>query len=209
MFHQDRRETMDLFIDDVKQMIEQLEQGWMIQNLQAIIGQKVTIQLDETLLNPAIVVSVDGEELSRDYTYLVSEHRIYDQRTNDYLDEMFDLEIFRTIVERTYWEKLMYQYEETFREIASYYDTYENGEVLQRIIEINFSSSLAPVQTEVIRTFAKVYEEEKDLQKEVAQVEKKVDRVIKKEHERLEELQMRLKGVKKPSFLNRIKNLFK
>lgn len=209
MFHQDRRETMDLFIDDVKQMIEQLEQGWMIQNLQAIIGQKVTIQLDETLLNPAIVVSVDGEELSRDYTYLVSEHRIYDQRTNDYLDEMFDLEIFRTIVERTYWEKLMYQYEETFREIASYYDTYENGEVLQRIIEINFSSSLAPVQTEVIRTFAKVYEEEKDLQKEVAQVEKKVDRVIKKERERLEELQMRLKGVKKPSFLNRIKNLFK
>ena len=200
---------MDLFIDDVKQMIEQLEQGWMIQNLQAIIGQKVTIQLDETLLNPAIVVSVDGEELSRDYTYLVSEHRIYDQRMNDYLDEMFDLEIFRTIVERTYWEKLMYQYEETFREIASYYDTYENGEVLQRIIEINFSSSLAPVQTEVIRTFAKVYEEEKDLQKEVAQVEKKVDRVIKKERERLEELQMRLKGVKKPSFLNRIKNLFK
>ena len=209
MFHQDRRETMDLFIDDVKQMIEQLEQGWMIQNLQAIIGQKVTIQLDETLLNPAIVVSVDGEELSRDYTYLVSEHRIYNQRTNDYLDEMFDLEIFRTIVERTYWEKLMYQYEETFREIASYYDTYENGEVLQRIIEINFSSSLAPVQTEVIRTFAKVYEEEKDLQKEVAQVEKKVDRVIKKERERLEELQMRLKGVKKPSFLNRIKKLFK
>ena len=202
MFHQDRRETMDLFIDDVKQMIEQLEQGWMIQNLQAIIGQKVTIQLDETLLNPAIVVSVDGEELSRDYTYLVSEHRIYDQRTNDYLDEMFDLEIFRTIVERTYWEKLMYQYEETFREIASYYDTYENGEVLQRIIEINFSSSLAPVQTEV-------YEEEKNLQKEVAQVEQKVDRVIKKERERLEELQMRLKGVKKPSFLNRIKNLFK
>lgn len=200
---------MDLFIDDVKQMIEQLEQGWMIQNLQAIIGQKVTIQLDETLLNPAIVVSVDGEELSRDYTYLVSEHRIYDQRTNDYLDEMFDLEIFRTIVERTYWEKLMYQYEETFREIASYYDTYENGEVLQRIIEINFSSSLAPVQTEVIRTFAKMYEEEKDLKKEVAQVEKKVDRVIKKERERLEELQMRLKGVKKPSFLNRIKNLFK
>ena len=209
MFHQDRRETMDLFIDDVKQMIEQLEQGWMIQNLQAIIRQKVTIQLDETLLNPAIVVSVDGKELSRDYTYLVSEHRIYDQRTNDYLDEMFDLEIFRTIVERTYWEKLMYQYEETFREIASYYDTYENGEVLQRIIEINFSSSLAPVQTEVIRTFAKMYEEEKDLKKEVAQVEKKVDRVIKKERERLEELQMRLKGVKKPSFLNRIKNLFK
>lgn len=209
MFHQDRRETMDLFIDDVEQMIEQLEQGWMIQNLQAIIGQKVTIQLDETLLNPAIVVSVDGEELSRDYTYLVSEHRIYDQRTNDYLDEMFDLEIFRTIVERTYWEKLMSQYEEVFREIASYYDTHENGEVLQRIIEINFSSSLAPVQTEVIRTFAKVYEEEKDLQKEVAQVEKKVDRVIKKERERLEELQMRLKGVKKPSFLNRIKKLFK
>lgn len=200
---------MDLFIDDVEQMIEQLEQGWMIQNLQAIIGQKVTIQLDETLLNPAIVVSVDGEELSRDYTYLVSEHRIYDQRTNDYLDEMFDLEIFRTIVERTYWEKLMSQYEEVFREIASYYDTHENGEVLQRIIEINFSSSLAPVQTEVIRTFAKVYEEEKDLQKEVAQVEKKVDRVIKKERERLEELQMRLKGVKKPSFLNRIKKLFK
>ena len=209
MFHQDRRETMDLFIDDVEQMIEQLEQGWMIQNLQAIIGQKVTIQLDETLLNPAIVVSVDGEELSRDYTYLVSEHRIYNQRTNDYLDEMFDLEIFRTIVERTYWEKLMSQYEEVFREIASYYDTHENGEVLQRIIEINFSSSLAPVQTEVIRTFAKVYEEEKDLQKEVAQVEKKVDRVIKKERERLEELQMRLKGVKKPSFLNRIKKLFK
>ncbi len=209
MFHQDRRETMDLFIDDVKQMIEQLEQGWMIQNLQTIIRQKVTIQLDETLLNPAIVISVDGKELSRDYTYLVSEHRIYDQRTNDYLDEMFDLEIFRTIVERTYWEKLMYQYEETFREIASYYDTYENGEVLQRIIEINFSSSLAPVQTEVIRTFAKMYEEEKDLKKEVAQVEKKVDRVIKKERERLEELQMRLKGVKKPSFLNRIKNLFK
>lgn len=200
---------MDLFIDDVKQMIEQLEQGWMIQNLQTIIRQKVTIQLDETLLNPAIVISVDGKELSRDYTYLVSEHRIYDQRTNDYLDEMFDLEIFRTIVERTYWEKLMYQYEETFREIASYYDTYENGEVLQRIIEINFSSSLAPVQTEVIRTFAKMYEEEKDLKKEVAQVEKKVDRVIKKERERLEELQMRLKGVKKPSFLNRIKNLFK
>ena len=196
-------------LEQLREQLAMLQSGWMVQNVVRATGHSIALELDETLLNPAVLIRIDGIERSRAYTFLKEEGRLFQREHGTYIDETFDLELFHIIVEKTYWASLIERYDLFFKKWEHYFEQRSDGRMLTQIVQLQWAGRIGSLQMECVRLFAKIYKEEEQFEKAIQTFERKVDEVMQEEDGRLHRLRERLEHPKKQSFWQRLKRRFR